>query len=128
MKNEPNFARPTIEEFVELESRVWDALVAGDAEADAILLADNFVGVYELGFSGKDEHCKQLENGPTAGSYDIREPRILVISDDSVMLSYLAEWTRPGSAEVERMYVSSLWQRSKGGWENAFSQDTLVAD
>lgn len=118
----------TVERFVELESLVWEALAAGDMEADAAMLADNFVGVYDIGISGKAEHCRQLEGGPTIGSYEILEPRILVISECAVLLCYLAEWSRPESSKIQRMYVSSLWQESGGSWKNVFSQDTMAAD
>ncbi len=128
MKNEPTRPRLTVEKFVELESRVWAALVAGDPQADAAMLTDDFVGVYETGISGKSEHCEQLENGPIVEQYQILEPRILVVSERSVMLSYLAEWTRTGDPELKKMYVSSLWQESGGSWKNSFSQDTMVAD
>lgn len=128
MHNKPASPRLTTALFVELESRVWEAFVAGDPEADAAMLTDDFVGVYETGVCGKAEHCKQLEKGPIVESYEFLEPRILVVSDSSVMLSYLAEWTRPGDSEPKRMYVSSLWQESEGSWKNCFSQDTAAVD
>lgn len=128
MENEPTHPHLNVQHFVELESRVWDALVAGDPEADAAMLTDDFVGVYETGVSGKTEHCKQLENGPVVEHYQILQPRILIISECSVMLSYLAEWTQPGNPALKKMYVSSLWQESGESWKNSFSQDTIVAD
>ncbi len=128
MENEPTRPSLSVQQFVELESRVWDALVAGDPEADAAMLTDDFVGVYESGISGKAKHCKQLENGPTVERYQILEPRILVVSESAVMLSYLAEWTKPGGQEPQKMYISSLWQKAAGAWKNSFSQDTMAAD
>jgi hypothetical protein len=88
MEIEPDHPCLLVEQFVELESRVWNALVAGDPEADAAMLTDDFVGVYETGISGKTEHYRQLENGPIVEHYEILEPRIMVISGRSVMLSY----------------------------------------
>lgn len=128
IENKPTHLSLNVERFIELESRVWNALVAGDPEADAAMLTDDFVGIYGTGVSGKTEHRQQLENGPIVEHYEILEPRIKVISGRSVMLSYLAEWTRPGNPKLERMYVSSLWQESDGEWKNSFSQDTIVAD
>ncbi|NQU66373.1 MAG: nuclear transport factor 2 family protein [Candidatus Marinimicrobia bacterium] len=119
----------TVEQFLKLETRVWNAMKAGDMEMDARLLTDDFLGVYQTGIAGKLEHCQQLENGPTVASYEIREPRILVLSENSVLLSYLATWTRMSSAnagDIETMYVSSIWRNSDGGWRNVFSQDTPV--
>lgn len=38
---QPQSERPTVQQFVALESQVWEAFVAGDAEADSRVLADD---------------------------------------------------------------------------------------
>ena len=113
-----------LELFVELEGRVWDALAAGDATADAALLAPDFLGVYPTGFAGRDDHAAQLTTGPTVADYSIAEPAVLTISDDAALLVYVATFRRTAGAEPETMYVSSLWCRRDGRWVNTFSQDT----
>jgi hypothetical protein len=112
--------------FVDLERTVWDALVAGDAEADAAVLAHNFVGVYPTGFADAGDHAGQLANGPTVAEFTIADPRVLQVADGHVMLSYLATYRRPGRDAVEQMYVSSLWSMVERRWVNVFSQDTPV--
>ena len=127
MQSEPE--RPTLQQLVALESQVWDAFVAGDADADARVLADNFIGVYSTGFASRAEHCAPLRNGPIAQRYEIRDPKILVLSDSLVMLLYLAVWERANAvlnSVAEKMYISSLWQRADGNWKNVFSQDTTA--
>jgi hypothetical protein len=118
-----------IEEFVRLETAVWQALVDGDAAADAALLTADFLGVYPSGFAGRDDHAGQLADGPTVATFQLSEARLLAISDDAVMLSYRAD-SRPaaGSSHPEpaAMYVSSLWCHRDGRWLNLFSQDTPV--
>ena len=52
-----------IEQLVDLETQVWQALVDGDAAADAALLADDFLGVSPTGFAGKAEHAGLLAGG-----------------------------------------------------------------
>ncbi len=47
---------PDVAEILMLENSVWDALVTGDGQADAALLDDTFLGVYETGFSDKAGH------------------------------------------------------------------------
>ena len=49
--------------FLELESKVWEALVSGDIQADASLLANDFLGVYSSDMAGKEEHTEQLMEG-----------------------------------------------------------------
>ena len=111
-------------ELVELEKMVWDALVSGDSVADGLLLADDFLGVYETGFAGKENHVEQLINGPTIRHYELSDFTRKVLCSDTVLLSYKAEYSRPASDELKVMYVSSIWQRQTEKWLNIFSQDT----
>ena len=117
------------EQFLELESEVWTALVTGDSEADGRLLADEFLGVYGSGFSRREDHVNQLQNGPTVASFDLSQGRIQVLAEDVVLLSYRAEWTPTspaGEGEKIREFITSIWRRSDEGWRNIFSQDTAV--
>ncbi len=126
MTSEDNPEVPTLEEFILLETRVWQALVDGDAKADAALLLPEFLGVYPSGFSDKAGHVGQLAEGPTVARFDLSEARILVLGSEHVMLSYRARFARVG-AEEEDMFVSSLWVSQREGWRNIFSQDTPAA-
>ena len=121
----------TVDQFLALESAVWSALAAGDAAADARLLADDFLGVYSTGFAGKDEHVDQLRSGPTVASYELSEARIQTLAEGMVLLAYRADWVRraKGNEQAsETMYVTSIWQRQGAVWRNIFSQDTQSAD
>ncbi len=110
--------------FVELEGRVWDALRRGDADADEMLLAPQFLGVYPDGFGDRSDHVGQLGAGPTVEAYDIDEARLLTVAHGHVLLAYRASFRRPGETRTERMYVSSLWSHVDDRWINVFSQDT----
>jgi hypothetical protein len=112
---------------VELETKVWDALRRGDAEEDARLLAEDFVGVYPSGFADRSDHAGQLANGPTVADFELHHARLLVVSANDVLLSYRAEYHRLSNGQrgaAESMYVSSLWSQRSGRWVNVFSQDT----
>ena len=116
--------------FVELETSVWDALRRGDVEEDSRLLAEDFLGVYPSGFANRSDHASQLANGPTVADFDLSEARLMVLSDDDVLLAYRADWHRfenGGRGARESMYVTSLWSRRDGRWVNVFSQDSPVA-
>lgn len=116
--------------FLELETMVWEALRGGDAEADARLLAPDFVGLYPTGYADRTEHAGQLANGPTVADYELHEPRLVVVSPDDVLLCYRADWHRltpAGRGPRQSMYVSSLWSHRAGRWVNVFSQDTPTA-
>jgi len=113
--------------FVELETRVWSALVAGDIAGDENLLADDFLGVYNSGMAGKAEHAGQLKDGPTVETYSLSDAKIQVLAEGVVLLAYLARWTRAkkdGVNQREAMYITSIWRKTNGAWLNVFSQDT----
>jgi len=110
-----------------LEAEVWDALVSGDAAADERMLSDDFVGVYSTGFAGRSDHVEQLADGPTVAEYRVSDERLVVISPGAALYAYRADYRRPGAAEWETMFVSSLWCRRDGGWVNTFSQDTAAS-
>lgn len=111
--------------LLSLETAVWQALVDGDAAADARLLADDFVGVYPDGFSGRADHVGQLAAGPTVRTFELSQARMIAVSHDAVLLLYRAMYERvSASTQPESMYVSSLWCRRDDRWVNVFSQDT----
>ena len=113
-----------VEFFVGLESRVWEALATGDANADRALLSSDFVGVYATGFADRTAHADQLTGGPTMAESTIRDAQLIEVSDTTAMLCYRADFRRAGSELTETMYISSLWCERDGRWWNTFSQDT----
>jgi len=123
-------APPDVAYFVALERRVWQALAEGDREADLDLLDADFLGVYPSGFADRADHAGQLAAGPSIDRYSISAPRLLVLSADAVVLSYRADFTRPGTQgtpAAQTMYVSSVWARRGERWRNVLSQDTVAA-
>ena len=116
--------------FLTLETQVWEALRTGDPAADKRMLSDDFLGVYATGFAGRDAHAAALANGPTVAAYALDDARIVVVTDDDVLLCYRAKCRGADtdeSAPMVTMYISSLWSRRDGEWVNVFSQDTAAA-
>ena len=116
--------------FVKLEIEVWEALQRGDADADRRLLAEDFLGVYPTGFADRSDHVGELADGPTVAEYELHDARIMILSEDDVLLAYRADWHPLVAGERgkrESMYVSSLWCRRSGRWVNLFSHDCPVA-
>ncbi len=111
-------------ELVELETAVWRALQSGDAAADVASLSEDFLGVYPTGFSTRDEHGQQLDGGPTVAQFSISNARMMSVSEGNALLSYQADFSRPGEGKTVRWFVSSLWSLRDGRWVNTFSQDT----
>lgn len=117
----------TLDQFVSLETEVWEALVSGDPEVANRLLAAEFLGVYSSGFAGRSDNAEHLQAGPVVEWYELSEARILVLTEGVVLLSYKADLIRYKggvSRAKESMFVTSIWQFRSGGWLNIFSQDT----
>ena len=113
-----------IEQFIRLEREVWEALAHGDGQADGRLLSDDFLGVYTVGFADRAAHVAQLADGPTVTEFSLGEARLMVLTDDMVLLAYRAEFTRPGDDAAESVLISSIWCERDGTRVNIFSQDT----
>ena len=117
-----------IEQFIGLESEVWEALARGDGEADGRLLSKDFLGVYTVGFADRAAHVAQLADGPTVSHYSLADVRLMTLADDMVLVAYRAEFRRPGEDDSESVLISSIWQEREGTWVNIFSQDTPSAE
>ncbi|NSY37093.1 nuclear transport factor 2 family protein [Leisingera sp. ANG59] len=115
---------PQLAEFLALETKVWEALVSGDAAADGRMLTEDFLGVYPSGFSGKSGHCGQLSDGPVMAGYRLSDAQLRVLSPEAVLLSYRAAYRPAGTPAWRSMLISSLWEKRADGWCNSFSQDT----
>ena len=116
--------------FLDLERQVWDALLTGDMGKDAMMLSDSFLGVYDSGFATKQEHVAELIAGPKISSYTLIQEKLMVLSENVILLSYMAEFSRihvDPAVAVERMYVSSIWRKEQDAWKNVFSQDAPSA-
>ncbi len=124
MQKTENTNAPSLNDILALEKRVWSALVEGDAQADRALLSSDFLGVYPTGFANRDDHVGQFADAPTMARFELSEEKLRVLTPDIVLLSYRADYQRPGASEWEAMLISSLWERRNDKWLNSFSQDT----
>ncbi|WP_171234461.1 nuclear transport factor 2 family protein [Ruegeria sp. HKCCA6837] len=123
-----NKTAPSLNDILDLEKQVWTALVEGNASADRALLSADFLGVYPTGFANRDDHVGQFADAPTMAEFDLSDAQLRVLTPDIVLLSYRADYQRPGATEGDAMLISSLWERRNDVWVNSFSQDTPVQD
>jgi len=119
---------PTLDFFLDLETRVWTALLSGDAGLDRALLAPEFLGVYSTGFADRDAHSGQLDGGPTIARFSLGDARLMDLGPGRVLLAYRAEYTRISADRSEAMFVSSIWEKRGADWLNIFSQDSIEGD
>lgn len=113
-----------IEQYIALESQVWQALVEGDGAADQRLLSEDFLGVYAVGFADRAAHVAEVGRGPSVTEYALSDARLMVLTGNMVLLAYRCTFTRPGASGPESVLISSIWEERDGTWVNTFSQDT----
>lgn len=121
-----NLENPLNDVILAREVQVWNALVCADADADAALLGDDFVGVYADGIARKHDHIGQLRDGPTIASFSIQQSQLIQLGPDHCLLTYQVEFWRVAAVAIEAMFVSSVWAFRGKDWVNIFSQDTAA--
>lgn len=117
-----------LQQLLAAETKVWEALLAGDPAADRAALADEFLSVTPTGFLNATDHAQALAAGPTVARYRICGAHAVPVGADHGLLTYRADYLMAGAGAEAAMYVSSLWRREADGWINVFSQDTPVSD
>jgi hypothetical protein len=120
-------ARPSDSYFVEKENEVWEALKHKDKAAAERLLADDFVGMYDVGFFNKSEWVKQIDDQYSVDAYTIENPKVLRPGPTTALLLYTSTCKGTGDwadycSHTSR--ISDLWVERNGQWQALFSQDT----
>jgi ketosteroid isomerase-like protein len=113
--------------FVTREKEVWEALRKKDKSVAAGLLAYDFVGMSDFGFSTNAEWIKQLDGQYTVDDYSIEDVKLLRPNPTTALLLYKS--TCKGTGEWAEFcsrarYISDLWTERNGQWIALFSQDT----
>ena len=113
--------------FLNKEKEVWEALKHKDKAAAAPLLADDFVGLEDTGFSTKSEWLKQFDEQYSVDAYAIEDLKLFRPSPTTALLLYKS--TCKGTGEwadlcSRPLYISDFWVERNGQWFDLFSQDT----
>ena len=113
--------------FVAIEKEDWEALKHKDKVAASRLLADDFTGLYDTGFSTKSEWIKQMDDQYTIDDYTIEDAELLRPSPTTALLLYNSRCKGTGAwadycSHTSR--ISDLMVQRDGRWFDLFSQDT----
>ena len=120
---------PSDAELLAAETAVWEALRAGDQEADRALLAPEFLGVYPIGFVDRDDHVAELDDGPTVAEFDVLATRTMVTGQDCALIAYRVRFRATADGAPLEWMVSSIWRREPDGSHvNTFSPDHPVEE
>jgi len=110
---------------VRLERQGWEALKAKDTTTYERLLAEDFVSVGSDGITTKSEE-KNLPAQITLDDYKWEHMRVVHFNPDVTLLVYKAtqKATVSGQSVPTPTWISSLWIKRNGSWQNTFYQET----
>ena len=115
------------ETLIELERAGWEALSTPGAGADFYRkqLTEDALMVFGFGVLDRGQALEAMASAPPWSSFRIEEPRVLELTGDSAVLTYLAIAQREGEAAYSGR-TTSVYVRSNGSWRMALHQQTPV--
>ncbi|HEX6472344.1 MAG TPA: nuclear transport factor 2 family protein [Streptosporangiaceae bacterium] len=112
------------ETLLELEERGWQALsAAGGADFYQHILTDDAVMVLPFGTLERDACVESIRQAPPWASYEIADPKVVMLGHDSGLITYRAEAQRPGEPTYRAM-MTSVYVTRGGHWRLALHQQT----
>jgi len=105
------------------EESMWRRETRADRSYMERTLAPDF---FEFGRSGRvytREQIIGMPPRPAAANYSLRDFKVTPIDDDVALVTYVSE---VHGAEVVRGNRSSLWRKTRDGWQLSFHQGTAV--
>ena len=110
--------------LVQLEREGWEALSCGrGGEYYREHLADNALMAFPFGVMSRDAAIEAIESAPPWATFEIEDPQVVALTDDSAVVVYRATAQRAGQ-EPYSAVISSTFVRRDGAWKLAFHQQT----
>jgi hypothetical protein len=113
--------------LVDLERRFW-LQGAGAPDFWRTHFADDGLVALPLGIMDKSETVDAMVHGQRWTNVDLRDVRVVPITDSSAILTYEAAATRLDETRVYRAIVGSLYVRKKDAWQLMFHQQSPRAE
>jgi hypothetical protein len=112
------------ERLIALEHEGWEAVVAGNGGAYyRKRLTANAVMAFPFGILTREDALEALEAARPWERFEIRDPQVVELGDDSGVVVYSVVAGRPGD-EPYAAVVSSTFVRDHDGWKLAFHQQS----
>jgi hypothetical protein len=121
---------PALEQAVlTLEEEGWRAL-SSDAGADYYRthLTDDALMVFPFGVLTREQSIEAIEAAPPWASYRIDEPRVVLLTEDSALVTYRATARREGDPTGYRAWITSVFVNRDGTWKLALHQQSPVVE
>jgi Domain of unknown function (DUF4440) len=112
-------------DLIELERRGWEAL-STDAGADYYrdLLTEDALFAFPFGVMSRDDALAAIAAAEPWFSYEIQDPQVLELTEDSGTVVYSVVAQREGQPEF-RGVLSTTFVRRGGQWKQAFHQQSF---
>jgi hypothetical protein len=115
------------DELIAVEREGWDALVAGrGGEYYERKLAPQARMAFPFGVLTRGEAIAAMDEAPPWASYEMIEPTVVELTEDSAIVVYRAVAQRPGQDAFSAV-ISSTFVRNGGEWKLAFHQQSPPA-
>lgn len=112
------------DELVEAEHEGWTALSSGRGGSHyRDHLTDNALMAFTFGVLSREEAIEAMESAPPWARFEMRDPRVVVLTQDSGVVVYSVVAQREGQ-EPYSAVVSSTFVREDETWKLAFHQQT----
>jgi hypothetical protein len=112
------------ETLIAAEREGWTALTTADGGAYyREHLAVNALMAFPFGVIDRDQAIEAIESAPPWAEFELRDPRVVALTDASGVVVYSVVARRDGEGPYSAV-VSSAFVREGGGWKLAFHQQT----
>jgi hypothetical protein len=112
------------EQLIALEREGWDALVAGEGgRYYREHLTDDALMAFSFGVLTRAATIEAMESAPPWERYEIADPQVVALSEDSGIVVYEVVARRRGQ-EPYCAVASTTFLRDGGGWQVAFHQQS----
>jgi uncharacterized protein DUF4440 len=112
------------ETLIAAEREGWTALTTADGGAYyREHLAANALMAFPFGVIDRDQAIEAIESAPPWAEFELRDPRVVALTDASGVVVYSVVARRDGEGPYSAV-VSSTFVREGGGWKLAFHQQT----
>jgi hypothetical protein len=112
------------ERMVALEHEGWAALVAGEGSRYyGERLTEDALMAFPFGVLTREATLEAMQAAPPWERYEIADPRVVALSDDSGIVVYEVVAQRPGE-EPYRAVASTTFVRAGDVWKVAFHQQS----
>lgn len=113
--------------LVALEVQAWQALRQGmGADFYQRNLVPDAVMVFPFGVMTREQTIASLQTAAPWSRYQIEEPHVLSLGEDSAILFYRATAQRTGEPPYIA-YLTTAFVKHDGSWRTAFHQQTPVS-